>query len=53
MCLSVDTAVKRTLGNYGLGAGAHIKKPLLLENIGVVVKEELEKWAGRRFQISD
>jgi len=26
-----------------LGAGAYIRKPLLLENIGLAVKKELEK----------
>ena len=26
-----------------LGAGAYIRKPLLLEKIGIAVKEELEK----------
>jgi len=27
----------------GLGAGAYIRKPFLLEKIGLAVKEELEK----------
>jgi len=30
----------------GLGAGAYIKKPFLLENIGCAVKEELEKYVA-------
>lgn len=28
---------------HSLGAGAYIRKPLLLEKIGLAVKEELEK----------
>jgi len=33
----------RVRGVQRLGAGAYIRKPLLLEKIGIAVKEELEK----------
>ena len=33
----------RLKGLQGLGAGAYIKKPFLMEKIAIAVKEELEK----------
>jgi DNA-binding NarL/FixJ family response regulator len=33
----------RVKAGQSLGAGAYIRKPLLLEKIGIAVKEELEK----------
>ena len=36
-----ETGRVKTL--QGLGAGAYIRKPFLLEKIGIAVKEELEK----------